>query len=446
MIALFQSLNRFWFAPLPASRLAILRIVTGLFSAWYLIYRYPMLMDLPYNNADMYEPVGLMKLFSTPFPPIIFQIILVATIITCIAYIIGWKFRITGPLYALLLLLFFCYRNSWSMIYHNYIALVLHVLIIGFTAAADTFSFDAWKNRKENAIRTGWQYGWPVKLICLATGITYFVSGIAKLLGNLAWDWVTGNAMRSQVATDTLRKNVMGETTSPLFDWLYTHTWIFLIMGIVSMIVELAAPFIIGNRKLSKIWVAMALMMHWGIFFIMGIRFYHQMTGIIFLPFLEPEKWWTYLKEKFGNKKKDLILRDAQLQRKQKDIILFDGVCNFCNHTARFIINRDKQEHFRFASLQSTIGEKLLEQFNEKKNLSSIILIEGNMVFRESTAILRILRRLNGAWKLAYVFIVVPAPIRNLVYRLIAKNRYKWFGQREYCEIPSPSIRQRFLI
>jgi predicted DCC family thiol-disulfide oxidoreductase YuxK len=440
---LILRLNNFWFSPLPAARLAILRIVTGCFSLWYLLYRYPMLAKLPENDNTLYDPVGLMYFFSDPFSKQVFLIILLLTIALNICYILGFKFRFTGPLFAVMLLLFFSYRNSWSMIYHNYIALVLHVMVIGFTAAADAFSLDALK--KKTAELTGWQYGWPVKLICMATAITYFISGMAKILGDLAWDWVSGNAMRSQVATDTLRKNVMGETTSPMFDWLYAHTWIFLVMGILSMIVELAAPFIIGNKKVSKAWVILALMMHWGIFFIMGIRFYHQMTGIIFLPFLEPEKWWAYLKEKFSAQKKTSLLQNEQLQNKEQAVILFDGVCNFCNNTVKFIINHDKKGYFQFTSLQSATGEQMLHTHSEKANLSSIILLKNDKLYRESTAVLQIAKHLNGAWKLLYVFIILPPAIRNAVYRFVAKNRYKWFGQKESCEIPPPSIRKRFL-
>ncbi len=437
--------EQFWFAPLPATRLAILRIITGLFSLWYLLSSYNMLMKLAETDTSMYEPVGLMYFFPEPFSKQVFFILLLTTIALNIMYILGWKFRIVGPLFAVVLLLFFCYRNSWSMIYHNYIALVLHVMVIGFTAAADALSLDASNSKKQQNALTGWQYGWPVKLICLATAITYFISGMAKILGDLAWDWVSGNAMRSQVATDTLRKNVMGETASPLFEWLYAHTWIFFVMGAMSMIVELVAPFIIGSKKLSKAWVALALMMHWGIFFIMGIRFYHQMSGIIFLPFLEPEKWWNYLKEKFSTKKIATTIQTEQYKNNEQVVVLFDGDCNFCDNTVQFIIKHDRQGHFHFASLQSAIGEQLLNQFKETKSISSIILVDKNNIYKESTAVLKIAKRLNGLWKLVYVFILIPAPVRNAVYRYVAKNRYKWFGKKESCEIPSLSIRQRFL-
>lgn len=437
------SLEQYWFSPLPASRLAILRIVSGLFALWYLLWRYDMLLALPANDLSMYAPVGLMKLFSTPFSPGVFTSILLCTIVTGIVFTVGWKYRYTGPLFAILLLLFFSYRNSWSMIYHNYIALVLHILIIGFTPAADAFSIDARKvNDANKSSNTSWQYGWPVKLICLGTAITYFICGIAKLLGNLAFDWISGDAMRSQVAVDTLRKNVMGETTSPLFEWLFAHSWIFFVMGVMTMAVELSAPFIMGKKRIIQLWVLLALLMHWGIFFIMGIRFYHQMAGIIFLPFLEPEKWWYYLKEKFSVKNKPNTLHVAV---EPKGIILFDGVCNFCNSTVQFIINRDPDEYFQFASLQSDTAQQLLSKHAMPATLSTIVLVEKNKVYAKSSAALRIAGKLNSFWKLAYVLLLIPAPLRDLVYTFIAKSRYRWFGKTESCSIPGPHIRKRFL-
>ncbi|RWR06541.1 thiol-disulfide oxidoreductase DCC family protein [Siminovitchia fortis] len=126
-------------------------------------------------------------------------------------------------------------------------------------------------------------------------------------------------------------------------------------------------------------------------------------------------------------------------------IVLFDGVCNFCDASVRFIIKNDPKGTFRFASLQSDIGQKLLKERNVPSDIDSIILIEGDKAYYKSTAALRIARHLQGFWKLAYGFLIVPAPIRNLAYDFIASNRYKWFGKKESCMIPSPDVRERFL-
>ncbi|KUF34977.1 MULTISPECIES: DCC1-like thiol-disulfide oxidoreductase family protein [unclassified Lysinibacillus] len=126
-------------------------------------------------------------------------------------------------------------------------------------------------------------------------------------------------------------------------------------------------------------------------------------------------------------------------------IILFDGICNFCDSTVQFIIKHDEAGYFQFASLQSDIGQALLNQYNIPKNIDSVILIEQGNVSLESTAALNICRKLDGLWPCFYAFILVPPFIRNALYRLFAKQRYRLFGQKSECLLPTPSQRRRFL-
>jgi len=128
-----------------------------------------------------------------------------------------------------------------------------------------------------------------------------------------------------------------------------------------------------------------------------------------------------------------------------KKIILFDGECNLCNGSVQFIIKRDHQNVFQFASLQSKTGMKLKNKHYIKKEIDSIILIEGDRIYTESTAALRITRELTGFWKLLFVFWIIPYPLRNSVYRFIARNRYKWFGKQDSCMIPTKELKDKFL-
>jgi len=122
-------------------------------------------------------------------------------------------------------------------------------------------------------------------------------------------------------------------------------------------------------------------------------------------------------------------------------IVLFDGVCNLCNSSVQFIIKRDTKDYFRFDSLQSYIEKGNSLPINE----DSIILIENGQFYSRSTAALRIAKRLNGLWKLLYVFIIVPPFIRNAVYDYIARNRYRWFGKQDSCMMPTAEMREKFL-
>jgi len=129
-----------------------------------------------------------------------------------------------------------------------------------------------------------------------------------------------------------------------------------------------------------------------------------------------------------------------------KSIILFDGVCNLCNSSVQFIIKRDKKQQFLYASLQSDAAQSILLQFQLKNNdLNSIILVENGKIYKKSTAILKISKDLNSIWKLSYAFIIIPKFIRDFVYTLVANKRYKWFGKKETCMMPTKELAIRFL-
>ena len=132
---------------------------------------------------------------------------------------------------------------------------------------------------------------------------------------------------------------------------------------------------------------------------------------------------------------------------KDKKIILFDGVCNLCNNAVNFIIEHDKKDVFRFASLQSELGQKLTsERGIDPEELDSIVLIEpGVAYFKKSTAALEISKELSGAYSMLKYFSFLPEGLRDAVYDLIANNRYKWFGKKDSCMIPTPELKAKFL-
>ena len=125
--------------------------------------------------------------------------------------------------------------------------------------------------------------------------------------------------------------------------------------------------------------------------------------------------------------------------------VLFDGVCNFCNGAVNFIIRHDGEKKFKFAPLQSEIGQQLQAKYGIGEDVDSIILVENDKAYTHSTAGLRVAKGLGSIWSLGYVFIIVPSFIRDFFYRLFAKYRYRLFGRTEACMLPTPDVKERFL-
>jgi predicted DCC family thiol-disulfide oxidoreductase YuxK len=126
--------------------------------------------------------------------------------------------------------------------------------------------------------------------------------------------------------------------------------------------------------------------------------------------------------------------------------VLFDGVCNLCNASVQFILKRDPRGAFRFAALQSDAGRRLLAAHRLPEDaLSSVVVVADGRAYTESDAALRIARGLGGAWPALGALRVVPRFVRDAAYRLVARNRYRWFGRRDECMLPTPELRARFL-
>ena len=127
-------------------------------------------------------------------------------------------------------------------------------------------------------------------------------------------------------------------------------------------------------------------------------------------------------------------------------ILLFDGVCNLCTGIVKFIIKKDKKGKFRFAALQSESGQQLLKKFDlSVADFDTFLLISGDEYCTKSTAGLHVLKELGGLWKVLYVFIVIPVGLRDFMYDIVAKSRYRIFGRRDVCIVPTPDVKKRFL-
>ena len=127
-------------------------------------------------------------------------------------------------------------------------------------------------------------------------------------------------------------------------------------------------------------------------------------------------------------------------------VILFDGVCNFCNYWVNFVIKRDSKKKLRFTPLQGETAKQLLPQYKvNTSSLSSVIFVDKGKTYTQSSAAIRICKYLDGGWKLFYVLIILPKFFRDFFYNIIARNRYRWFGRKESCRVPTANEKERFL-
>jgi hypothetical protein len=293
MSRLTRALDAFWFVEGSATRLALLRIVIGTAALVYFGPRFSYYSRIAGSSADLFEPVGLAAILYVPIPVPLFQTILVGMVLANVAFILGWRFTWTGPLFAGLLLWVLCYRNSWSMIYHTDNLMLWHVLILGLTRSADALSLDALaagslfgpgtasSHHQPPASASGavrrpgwsWEYGYPIMLLCAVATVTYFLSGVAKVTGEAGWGWALGNGLRSQIAFDGLRKELIDEGATPLAFALFNNVWLATAIGVGTLLIELGAPLSLLDRRLRWLWAVAAFAMHWGILAVMGIIF-----------------------------------------------------------------------------------------------------------------------------------------------------------------------------
>ena len=126
-------------------------------------------------------------------------------------------------------------------------------------------------------------------------------------------------------------------------------------------------------------------------------------------------------------------------------IVFFDGVCNLCNASVQWLIKRDQKHQFRFAPLQGETAKLHLKITDENATPQSVILFENGKVYQKSTAALRLAVKLGFPWFLAGIFFIIPRFLRDWVYDYIARNRYRWFGKKDACMIPTPELKALFL-
>jgi len=274
-------------AAAPPTRLAALRVLIGGYCVVRLLSTAPSLLQLADLPDQQFAPVGVLSPLGSPPAAGLVVALLVAAIGAGAAFVLGWRFRLSGPLFALLFFLLSTYRVSWGHVSHADHLPTLHLVVCGLVSAADAWSLDA--RRRRAAPGASARYGWPVKVLGLLTVVTYVLAGLAKLrYGGMGW--LDGDVLRNQIAADALQKSLLGATHSPLVGWVTSHGWVLVPASVVAVTIELTAPVAFVHGRWRDAWVVSAWLLHVAIAAVMAITFPYPLSGIAFAPFYDLEQ------------------------------------------------------------------------------------------------------------------------------------------------------------
>jgi hypothetical protein len=283
----------------PPERLAMLRILTGTFAVSYLVIRLPVFLELS-DRRSGFDGVGLAGLLDGPVSSAVVHAVVAATVLAGTGFVLGWRFRLVAPSFAVGMVALGSYRGSWGQLLHFENLMVLYLVIIALSPAADTWSLDARRRRRHSQRdgeiadlpRASTAYGWPIALASLVLVITYVIAGIAKLrYGGV--DWVFGDTLRNHVAFAAARLDLLGATPSPLAPVGVRLDWMWPFAAAVSIVIELAAPVALLGGRTRTIWVVAAWLMHVGILGFMLIAFPFPLFLVAFAPLYRIERLWT---------------------------------------------------------------------------------------------------------------------------------------------------------
>jgi hypothetical protein len=281
-----SAIDRFLRPDAPPERLAALRIFVGLFGGIYTLVRVPGFASVARFGPREFSPVGPVKLLSAPLAPWVVYLTIGLTVLAAIPFVLGLRFRASGPVFAALFLWITSYRSSFGFVFHTENLAALHLIVLATSDASAAWSLDA---RGKPPPEIAPRFGWPVMLASIVTVTTYLLAGIAKVRTS-GLHWVAGDILTNQIAYDNLRKAVLGDRYSPIGAFAVRHAYLMKPLAALSMVLELGAPLALFGRRIGKAWSAVAWAFHVGVLALMAILFPYPLVGIAYLSFLEPER------------------------------------------------------------------------------------------------------------------------------------------------------------
>ena len=273
--------DRWLFAPQRATQLAVVRIAVSCYALGWLLITSNELIDLGRLDPTRFDPVGVVAVAGiSPASTTTIAGWLVATVVSGGAFALGWRTRVSGPLFAVGLLWLTTYQNSWSTLLHSENLLVIHVLVLAVSPCADALAIG---RRSSSTAAWSPRYGWPLRALAVATVLSYVIAGVTKLR-NAGLGWFAPDNLRNWVAYDLVRKELFGDPYLPLAVPLLRHAWLFAPIAVITLLIELGAPVALASRRAAITWSAAAWSFHLGVLALMSVAFPYQLFGIAYLP------------------------------------------------------------------------------------------------------------------------------------------------------------------
>lgn len=287
-------LGAWFFAPVPALRLAVVRVLVLGFCTAYVLFGAPLL--LKFGNDAAFQPVGIVSILQRPLPTFAAYAIHALCVAAGVCATVGFRYSQSAPLFASSLLWVTSYRNSWGMVFHTENLFVLHALILACCPqAADCLTREA---PKQTLGAESGAYGWPLRVLSIVTVLTYVIAGLAKLQhAGLAWAF--GHEIRTHIAYDALRKIELGSAHSPLGVLLVPHAWLFAPLAMLTLTFELGAPLALLGGRVALVWCVVCWLFHVSVLLLMLIVFPYPLLGVAYASFFALEKPWAILERRF---------------------------------------------------------------------------------------------------------------------------------------------------
>lgn len=280
--------DRWLLCSAPPERLALLRLAVGGYALVNVFISTGEFARLASRPARQFEPVGLATLLDGPAPPIVLWSLFAVSAVTGAAFVGGAFFRVSGPVFALASLAWATYHASWGQMLHFEHLVTLHLLLLGFSPAADALSIDARRTSRPDRMPAV-RYGWAVRLLAIVTVVTYALAGLAKLRAS-GWTWVEGTTLANHIGYSATRLDLLGEPRPPLAAFVIRRDWLLQPMAMGGLAVELLAPLALLGGWWRRLWVPSVLLFHLGTLTTMFVFFSYNGLGFALLPLYQLER------------------------------------------------------------------------------------------------------------------------------------------------------------